>query len=108
MKKVLVAAALAAFFVSPVHAQDNRCGPSARVSEMLSLKYGEEVIETIRKPNKYDTDQLIQYDLWLNDETGTWTGTATFENGMTCIGPSGQELNGRTISDFLEPAGVEL
>lgn len=106
MKAIILTSALAVSLAVPAWA--NNCGPSIAVIQLLSGKYGEEVVETTKMPSREAEPVELTYRLWLNAETGTWTATVTWPSGLTCIGPSGRDLGERTLQDFLHPAGVPV
>ena len=106
MKAIILSAALAVSLAAPAWA--NRCGPSVAVIQLLTERYGEEVVEMAKRPSREDEPVELTYHLWVNKQTGSWTATVTWPNGLTCIGPSGRDLGQRTLTDFLHPAGVPV
>lgn len=84
MKAYFAAAALAAFFVSPVQAQElSNCAPREIVIEQLADRYGE-------SRQSVGVGDNVLVETFASLETGTWTITATNVNGMTCMIASGQ------------------
>ncbi|MEM8834062.1 MAG: hypothetical protein AAGB32_05945 [Pseudomonadota bacterium] len=64
-------------------AQTNNCGSADRVSQKLSGEYKEGVVFS----GLINSKTLFEY--WQNDQTGSWTATATGINDQTCIIASG-------------------
>lgn len=96
----LIATALAALLAIPAHAQQRNCAPSLVVIAALEKKYGETNIEEMEAAQP-GSETVIQWHMWLNEETGSWTLTGTL-NGVTCMfagAPGGYD--GETIADFI-------
>lgn len=75
IRAALLAATVAA--CSPVYAQGN-CGPTEQVYSGLGDEYGETRLMT-----GLALDGSVM-EIWLNDETGTWTAFATLPDGTSC------------------------
>jgi len=64
---------------TPALAQSN-CGPKEIIETKLSEKYGETpVFEGFNKAKK------VIVTLWVNKETGSWSATATYATGISCL-----------------------
>ncbi|MGB0854611.1 MAG: hypothetical protein ACPGSI_15055 [Pikeienuella sp.] len=95
--KLLLSTALAVLLAcGPAFAN---CGPSLKVLGTLSGKWRETVMET-RTLTQPDTGLEVQWHIWANEETGTWSLTGTHD-GITCLFASGRGYAGQTIADFL-------
>lgn len=95
--KLLLSTALAVLFACGTASAN--CGPSLRVVATLSQAYGETAIETELAVAPGSAVE-VQYSIWLNEQTGTWSFTGT-RNGITCLFASGKEYGGQTLADFL-------
>lgn len=93
--KAYVAAALAAFFVSPAQAQALECASVADAYAILTDMYGESRIGAGLSGNGYILE------MWANSETGSWTALAINSAGMACIVDQGEAF----IVPDLIPAG---
>ena len=95
MKSILTGIFLA--LAAPALAQ--QCGTEASVKGGLTYKYGETVIE--EETRQAENGSVIQWQIWLNDETGSWSLTGTL-NDSTCLMAAGEDYQGQVISDFLD------
>ena len=92
--KLALALILAA---SPAFAQQN-CGPRPAVVEFLAgPQYGEAIAGQAM-------GDMGLYELWGNEETGTWTITVTDPNGLMCVRFSG---DGGFVVPVKVPQGEE-
>lgn len=80
--KLITTTALAVLFALPAFAQQN-CNLSLTVKQLLEGQFGERQIFSGTAPND------SQVEIWLNDETGTWTALITRPDGISCITASG-------------------
>lgn len=90
--KALILAAVAALFAVPAFAQQQSCFPREAVEQSLADKYGES-----QRFRGLSSDGRAA-EVWLNEESGTWTFTLTDPRGVTCLSADGE--NGTTV----EPA----
>lgn len=94
---VLFTLALAAM-APAAHAQDSsHCAPRAMVIERLAVTYG----ETRRAMGLAANNTVIE--TFASDDSGSWTITATFANGLTCLIASGQDYE--ALADHAPPQG---
>ena len=74
-----------------------KCGPSLFILQQLS-RYGEVVHEQITRDG-------VDWIMWVNEETGTWTLTGTHDV-VTCAFAWGKDYDGRAIKDLLLGAAL--
>lgn len=74
-----------------------KCGPSLFILQQLS-RYGEVVHERITRDG-------VDWIMWVNEETGTWTLTGT-HGVVTCAFAWGKDYDGKVIKDFLLGASL--
>ena len=101
MLKPLVLGALIALAALPALAAS--CKPSLEAIGLLSGRYGENVIESRTFALSETPDFPVQWDIWHNPQTGSWSFTGT-AGGITCLFNDGQRYQGETINDLL-PGG---
>lgn len=79
-----------------------RCGPSIAVLQGL-FNLGETIHETQTRPAQ-DGSGDVQWVMWVNEATGSWTLTGT-QGGRTCLfaGQMGGYA-GQAIADFFDVA----
>ena len=73
----------ASFAATTVDAQNRNCGPHDQVTAHLASKYGEN-----RQMMGLAANNMVM-ELFVSDETGTWTITATNGAGVACLVASG-------------------
>ena len=100
MKHLLTAAALAAFSV-PAFAQGN-CGPEGQAKAALAEKYG----ETPAMQGIMEGGVPAYLEIWINEETGTWTALVTRVDGISCVAASGN--GGSILRENLSPASLGM
>lgn len=95
MKKIILAALLAVTPIAAFAQQDQRnCAPREAVTERLNERYGE-----TRLGAGLAGDSSVVLEIWANQETGSWTITATNVNGVTCLIASGEAY--QTVTEAL-------
>ena len=80
--KLLFAILVALAFGGPAVAQQG-CGTYAGMIAQLDMKYGEVRLGSGRSPSKI-------FELWVSEETGTWTILEVFRGGMACMRAAGE------------------
>lgn len=97
MKTLLLAAVLAVFSSCAFAAQ---CYPEAPIMQQLALRYAETPRDELRAPATDRPDFIVHYQVWANDDTGTWTffGVA---NGVLCVLAAGKDYKGQTVADLM-------
>lgn len=98
MKRIVAAIALATLFAFPLAAAT--CAPSLQAIEFHAGKHGQTVIESREGPLPDNPDFVVQWSLWLNEDSGVWAVTAT-ANGITCLFAAGGNYSGKTLDDLL-------
>lgn len=94
---VLLTLALAAMAPAAQAQNSSHCAPRAVVMERLATAYG----ETRRSLGLAANNTVIE--TFASDDSGSWTITATFANGLTCLIASGQAFE--TLADSTPPQG---
>ena len=79
-------AGLATLFALPADAQNMLCAQREMVLDELTGRYGEEV----RGMGLAHQNRIVE--VFVSEETGTWTITVTSPNGMTCLMAAGQHF----------------
>lgn len=82
----------------PAAAQTMLCGQREMVVDELTDRYGEEV----RGMGLAHQNRIVE--VFVSEETGTWTITVTSPNGTTCLMAAGQHF----ATMMPEPAGEDL
>lgn len=82
----------------PAAAQTMLCGQREMVVDELTDRYGEEV----RGMGLAHQNRIVE--VFVSEETGTWTITVTSPNGTTCLMAAGQHF----ATMIPEPAGEDL
>lgn len=83
--KTLIAALV--LLASPVAAQTAQCGPYDLVVAGLAERYG----ENRRVAGMMGPEQL--FEVYANDETGTWTAITVGQDGQACLRASGNNFS---------------
>jgi hypothetical protein len=91
---LFVAAIILAMMAFPVLAQQN-CAERAVVIQRLTEAYGEGQLGAGLQQNTI-------VEVWVSDETGTWSALQTRPDGTSCIVASGTDWRAGEI----KPAGV--
>ncbi|MEX3016644.1 hypothetical protein [Gymnodinialimonas hymeniacidonis] len=88
MKRIasIAFAGLITFVALPAEAQNMLCGQREMVVNELTGRYGEEV----RGMGLAHQNRIVE--VFVSEETGTWTITVTSPNGMTCLMAAGQHF----------------
>ncbi len=81
--------------------QGRNCGPREAVLTILGDRYGES-----RQSIGIGSDNQV-IEVFASEDTGTWTITVTFPNGLTCLMASGQSFETLTEGP-LQPEGSAL
>ena len=71
---------------APVHSQTMLCGQRDLVVDELTGRYGEQV----RGMGLAHQNRIVE--VFVSEETGTWTITVTSPNGTTCLMAAGQHF----------------
>ncbi|MBF9043414.1 hypothetical protein HKCCE4037_08755 [Rhodobacterales bacterium HKCCE4037] len=79
-------AGLATFVALPAEAQNMLCGQRDVVVNELQGRYGEQVLGM----GLAHQNRIVE--VFVSEETGTWTITVTSPNGMTCLMAAGQHF----------------
>ena len=82
MKTLLIATLLTLSTCATV-APAMTCAPTEAVYERLEVQYGEEVVMHLL------SEQARVIEVWINQETETWTIFVTDTNGTSCLLTSG-------------------
>lgn len=99
----ILAAVICAVLAAPLFAQP-RCAPSIVVLQKLG-ELGEVVHESRVLPAA-DGSGPVQWMIWLNEETGSWTLTGT-RGAVTCVFAGAMRgYSGQTIADFVLGASI--
>ncbi len=77
---------MALLLAGPVAAQTMLCGQREMVVDELTDRYGEEV----RGMGLAHQNRIVE--VFVSEETGTWTITVTSPNGTTCLMAAGQHF----------------
>ncbi len=93
MKKLLfgaLALVVVLFTATSVVAQSSNCAPRGEVVKKLTEKFGE-----VRRGGGIRS-QKQAFEIWVSEETGTWTALSTFSNPsntglMSCVLSSGTD-----------------
>ena len=96
MTRLLIAACLAALPTTAV--AQMICGERDTVIATLADRYGEEV----RGMGLAAQNRILE--VFVSEETGTWTITLTSADGMTCLMAAGQHFSQMPVI----PAGEDL
>ena len=83
MKQLLTAVAMLVAFGGPAVAQST-CGTHAGMTMRLDMQYGE-----VRHGIGRGVSNL--FELWVSEETGTWTFLEVFPSGMACLRAAGEK-----------------
>ena len=96
--RVIPAVILAALFTAPTlgHAQ-TACADRSTVTERLKTNYGEE----FAGGGLRNSDSI--FEVWMAEETGTWTIIMTMPNGQSCVMAAGTDWRGALPQ---VPAGI--
>ncbi len=89
---------LAIFATNPASAQNMLCGQREMVVNELTGRYGEQV----RGMGLAHQNRIVE--VYVSEETGTWTITVTSPNGTTCLMAAGQHFS--TMEP--QPGGEDL
>lgn len=97
--RIILAVITVALMGLPAHAQSRNCGDRSAVIERLASGYGEQFAGGgLRNENSI-------FEVWLSDESGTWTILMTKADGTSCVMAAG--TNWRTpIPSDKRPVGV--
>ncbi len=95
---ILISVAIGMLAASAAFGQTS-CAPIEQVHQRLADKWGE------RRMSAGLQNQSRVFEVWVNEETGTWTILLSRANGTSCIMASG--TNYRVFEDEdLEPTGL--
>lgn len=105
-KAILAASLWLAALTIPASAGHSNCGFTVAMEQMLRMRFGETVVAEIVEENPDKPGVMVQFRLWVNEETGSWSFTGSADDGYSCIFQSGTaaERRGRTLEDFLYPS----
>lgn len=95
MKKVLLASVLALTLTTPLQAQQVQCGPRDNMVSYLEDTYNE-----VRQAEALSSNSLIM-ELYVNDDSGTWTVVYTLPDGNSCYVAHGTNFS--FVEESLEP-----
>jgi hypothetical protein len=84
MKSIAALALLSACYMAPAHAQN--CAPRDQVVSGLTEKYGEHLVMLLASGN------TSIYEVFVNEETSTWTIAQTRPSGLTCLMTAGDAV----------------
>lgn len=79
-------------------AKAQNCAPEHAMISALTIRYGEQVVST---KTHESNSELVLFEVWANETTGTWTFTGRHD-GMMCAINSGHEYAGQDVDTFLE------
>lgn len=85
---------------TPAAAQQIPCAPTPIVIMTLMAHHGEKVVDEERLPSSLDPSVIITWQVWANEETGSWSLTGSNVEVM-CLRLSGQNYQGQTVRDLL-------
>lgn len=74
---------LAAMAAIPAHAEPERCGDRATITDRLKSGYGEE----FAGGGLRNSESI--YEVWMSAESGTWTILMTRPDGKSCVMAAG-------------------
>lgn len=95
--KAIVAIALTA---TPAYSQArNDCAARPVVIERLQSVYGE------TRQSIAMGERGAVFEMWANNDTGSWTLTFTMPDGMTCLATSGESFE--RMAEALPPQGED-
>lgn len=87
---VLISSALLGLATAPAHAQNQRmnmlCGERTAIVNTLTGRYGEQV----HGMGLANQNRIVE--VYVSEETGTWTITVTSADGTTCLMAAGQHF----------------
>ncbi len=97
--RTIKAALLAVAVLVPAHvqAQNNLCADRGVITERLTANYGEK----FAGGGLRNADAI--FEVWMSDETGTWTIIMTQPNGQACVMAAGTDWRGALPET---PAGI--
>lgn len=81
--RILLAAVMAAFFVSTAHAQQPICGARTDLVDILRSEYG----ETLSALGVINGGRVLEVHI---SPSGGWTILITREDGMSCVDATGE------------------
>lgn len=80
MRRLLLSAALVVFLSMPAFSRVLICQPATMMTDKIAGVFGEAVIES--KVHVAENGSEVTLELWVNEETGTWTVTGRDKTQM--------------------------
>lgn len=97
----IIAPVIALFFATTALAEPV-CQPQLHMYQQLAGQYGETPLESREVPHPEHPEIIAQFTMWANLDTGTWTLTGLWPNGLMCAYGWGESYDGQVLDDFLK------